>query len=699
MDPDILNRHSRPHPFPIFPQAPRTSRAYSFDAEENEYGYTSPSDPPGNSVEVGMTSEIKNLYRKSCREPWQEWTSEEIGVDSKSSHSSAKFALIVRREKRHGDTDESTLALHSITVQSPLIKKLLGPVFEGYKGINTNLKKLEFRAPFREFFYRWKDFVKADPSNNEELDDECSHFKLLADILSAEIQPHIEQTKDLLKNDVISFDYLWALFEPDAEVYAKADGRDRLFILNSGSYQKLQNGSVAYVLSVSYVDTDGDGFGYGNTDLIIWPFENVKPVLELEALPSHLLPDIADLRNQLAERGRVFESLKGVHHRSYSGAYTIANVAPGAPTQRHVTDERIVIDGRSFSKYLSTPVVPLGPLEEPKMTRQLNGDPAVDDIDLVYPPPPSVPMPIPPQMARISGRRRRQAPVNYHEPRRGPPNEKLSEEHYPLCTHLVKGFCLKSKKWGYFDVDLVKDVAWSSAAFDQLVLPHDYKRIIRAFVDAQISGLDDFDDVIKGKGRGIIMLLSGDPGTGKTLTAESVAETMQKPLYGMSAGELGDDAHEVEENFDRVLDLSTKWGAVLLLDECDVFLEHRSASDIKRNKLVSIFLRLLEYYQGVMFLTTNRVSTFDPAFESRIHLTIHYPKLDLSSRFHIWKTFVTLGSDNSGLSEADLEELAREELNGRQIKNVVKTARLLAANEGTGLAMSHVNTVLRIKRG
>jgi hypothetical protein len=54
---------------------------------------------------------------------------------------------------------------------------------------------------------------------------------------------------------------------------------------------------------------------------------------------------------------------------------------------------------------------------------------------------------------------------------------------------------------GYFDVDLVGEITWGSAAFDQLVLPHDYKQTIRAFVDAQMSGLDEFDDVIKGKGK------------------------------------------------------------------------------------------------------------------------------------------------------------------------------------------------------
>lgn len=101
------------------------------------------------------------------------------------------------------------------------------------------------------------------------------------------------------------------------------------------------------------------------------------------------------------------------------------------------------------------------------------------------------------------------------------------------------------------------------------------------------------------------MLLSGEPGVGKTLTAESgrlyitvltlatfsslmtVAEEMKKPLYTMSAGELGNSANQVEEQLHKVLELSTKWGAILLIDECDVFLEQRTTSDLERNKLVS----------------------------------------------------------------------------------------------------------------
>ncbi|KAF5569175.1 TOB3 (member of AAA-ATPase family) [Fusarium phyllophilum] len=617
-----------------------------------------------NTAEVGMAAETKDIYRKSSWDPWQEWTDEEIGVDGRSSQASAKYALIVRREKEHGEIDESVLSLHSITVQSPLLKKILGPVFKGYKGINTNLKKLEFHAPFREFFYRWDEFTQADPRNDsDETSEECSHFKLLADIIHAEIKPRIEQATDLLNNGVISFDYVWTLFEPDVEVYTKIEGRDRLFKLVSGNYSKTPDGTVAYVLTVRFIDTGGDTFGYTEINLTILPFENVIAILELDVIPARLCPDFDQVRERLVQRGRLFESLQGINHKTYSGMYSLSNTASGIPKQRHVTNERIIIDCRTFLWFNRGTSGPLQPLESSKSFvfrgNELHHDKSVDSLA-------HVPLPTKPYATTVLSN--------------GSQNSRL------------------------FDIELVKDVVWNSTAFDQLVLPHDYKRIIQAFVGAQMSGLDNFDDVIKGKGRGIIMLLSGEPGTGKTLTAESgnyhdALKVGYRPLYNMSAAELGDVAQEVEQKLDCALELSTRWGAVLLLDECDVFLERRTTSDIKRNKLVSIFLRLLEYFEGVMFLTTNRVSAFDPAFESRIHLTIHYPNLDYTSRLHIWKTFVGICNDGNSISEDELDKLAAVELNGRQIKNVVKTARLLATHEKTQLAMGHISTVLMIKKG
>ena len=100
-----------------------------------------------------------------------------------------------------------------------------------------------------------------------------------------------------------------------------------------------------------------------------------------------------------------------------------------------------------------------------------------------------------------------------------------------------------------------------------------------------------------------------------------------------------------------------------------------------------------------MFLTSNRINDFDTAFESRIHLTIHYPPLDIPSKLHVWKTFVRMGDLESRLSDQDLETLAKIEVNGRQIRNIIKTARLLSKQEKAPLAMEHVEMVLKVKQG
>ncbi|KAI8945343.1 P-loop containing nucleoside triphosphate hydrolase protein [Xylaria longipes] len=633
-------------------------------------------------IEVGMTAEAKDLYREDYRSPWQEWSPDDIGIDSKSTPDSEKFALIVRRTKVQSDTGEPVLKMHSISVQSPLIKKRLGPVFAGYQGINTNLKKLEFNAPFHEFFYRWEEF--KDQATKEHDSDEEKHYKLLFDIISSEVKPHIEQAEDLLNNKVITFDYVWALFEPGTEIHCKVQDEDRLYLLNGGRYTALPNGSKIYAISCRYIDTDGEFFGYRTTSLSIGAFENVTPISELNVLPSHLRPGISETRVRLEQRGRKFERLQGTHYMAYSGAYNLRTPTFDATNRQILEEGRVMIDCATFMRYTGETPEQLGPLEGPATTPDYSdimlSDAPFDDLDDdTFDKIPAV------QLARYLARQTRRK-YAARQPRSAD-NTCLSENHYALCSPIVKGFCLKAKDW---------DIIWNGDVFKHLVLPEDYKRIVWAFVDSQLSRSDDFDDVVRGKGRGIIMLLSGEPGTGKTLTSESVAETMKKPLYSMSAGELGDAAGDVETNLRRVLELSAKWNAVLLIDECDIFLEQRTTSDLHRNKIVSVFLRLLEYYEGVMFLTTNRVASFDPAFESRIHLTINYPELNFDSRLHIWKTFITPGP-SSAVQQAELERLSRIKLNGRQIKNVVKTARLLASREQKALALEHLEVVLRVK--
>ncbi len=172
---------------------------------------------------------------------------------------------------------------------------------------------------------------------------------------------------------------------------------------------------------------------------------------------------------------------------------------------------------------------------------------------------------------------------------------------------------------------------------------------------------------------------------------------MRVPLYMMGACDLGISSGEVEQSLSTILEMVAKWNAVLLLDECDVFLEARNANDLERNKLVSIFLRTLEYYEGILFLTTNRVDGVDPALHSRIHVSIEYCPLDAKSRRHVWVNFLSRGIDHE-LTDAHLEELAEIDLNGRQIKNVLKTSQLLACRKKTPLRFEHLKTVLNIEK-
>lgn len=173
---------------------------------------------------------------------------------------------------------------------------------------------------------------------------------------------------------------------------------------------------------------------------------------------------------------------------------------------------------------------------------------------------------------------------------------------------------------------------------------------------------------------------------------------MRAPLFMMSACDLGINPNQVESKLTNILEIIAKWNAVLLLEECNVFLEARSAHDLERNKPVSILLRVLEYYEGLLFLTTNRVDNIDAAFQSRIHIRMAYPDLTTDSRRHIWENFLKGLDVLDGFEKKDLDELATVELNGRQIKNVLKSAALLAARKKDTLGRKYVDTMLAVER-
>jgi AAA+ superfamily predicted ATPase len=95
-----------------------------------------------------------------------------------------------------------------------------------------------------------------------------------------------------------------------------------------------------------------------------------------------------------------------------------------------------------------------------------------------------------------------------------------------------------------------------------------------------------------------------------------------------------------------------------------------------------------------MILTTNRVKSMDLAFDSRADIRLHYTTLDTAARRKVWANFVAKLPGGSSIDEQDLNTLAEREMNGRQIKNAIKLAYLLASGEGTITGFGHVQTVL-----
>ena len=229
-----------------------------------------------------------------------------------------------------------------------------------------------------------------------------------------------------------------------------------------------------------------------------------------------------------------------------------------------------------------------------------------------------------------------------------------------------------------------------------MVIPDDYKKAVKALVENHAVGsrnpIGHHFDLVRGKGKGLVILLHGVPGVGKTSTAESVAAYTGRPLFPITCGDIGQTARHVENNLERIFFLARRWGCVLLLDEADVYMEkrERSGNKLERNAIVSVFLRMLEYYSGILILTTNRIGSFDEAFISRIHMSLYFPDLDQESTLKIWKMNIARlrrSGRNIYVNEEEIGAFARDHWrqghdghrwNGRQIRNAFQTAVALA---------------------
>ena len=282
----------------------------------------------------------------------------------------------------------------------------------------------------------------------------------------------------------------------------------------------------------------------------------------------------------------------------------------------------------------------------------------------------------------------------------------------------IPGYLLNRKCWARLLTNNVqlKSEGISTTALSNLCLPDDgdainTKSLIYALVhnhgknEAKKSpdSPDLLQDFVEGKGQGLVILLHGTSGVGKTLTAESVALATGKPLLKVSVADIGVDVTRVEQRLNTMFQLASAWEAVLLFDEADILLEARAIEDnLVRNSMVSVFLKILEYYEGILFLTTNRIKTFDIAVQSRVSLAVHYVDMSEKQQKRVFNVFLDMIDERQIKNKPKIVDWVKEDFsekfNGREIRNMLSSAMALARADGRSLELRDIKVMRDTKK-
>ncbi|KAL3479828.1 P-loop containing nucleoside triphosphate hydrolase protein [Aspergillus californicus] len=561
-------------------------------------------------------------------------------------------ALFVRRiidyKGRHDDT--------TIEIRSPVLVQILRELNPGTESLVQESPPSASPVLFYHSRFGLQAAFEAEKAK-EKPDETCvNDLSVVLEYIKQDHGGSIASMDSLLSKQAITWDLFWALFVPTSLVYHyhQLTQQDQILRFRQAEQKRRRSGIRYWQIKCDIIVFDGSKLGFAKLEHFeIDEFPGARKIYDLSIYPLDFVKNKSAIYKHAVDRGKRYCEIRDKAYVECEG-----------PAMREILNKdldpkqftfssfgRAMVDARAFKTF------------EPNVTfckevyKQLESD--------------------------IPG----------------------NDDEFAICSPIVLGFSFGAKRWGGLGMDYCRSIKWGHDAFNSLVLEPNKKKLIHALVTQHTARRDHFDDVVAGKGKGLIGLLSGGPGCGKTLTAEAISEETQRPLYSVSAGELGTNPAEVDTRLTLILELSQRWNAVLLLDEADVFLQARNTTDIVRNALVSIFLRQLEYYRGIMILTTNRIDIFDPAFESRIHFSFSYPDLDFVSRKSIWKTFLTRHAKETGeqgrgvafcFDDAQLDELATPALNGRQVKNLVSCARSLALDDGEALDMKHLQSALTV---
>jgi hypothetical protein len=240
------------------------------------------------------------------------------------------------------------------------------------------------------------------------------------------------------------------------------------------------------------------------------------------------------------------------------------------------------------------------------------------------------------------------------------------------------------------------------ATWDDLVLPGEEVNMLHQLaeqVGQRSKVYEEWGFASKmNRGLGINALFAGESGTGKTMAAEVIANSLRLNLYRIDlSAVVSKYIGETEKNMRRLFDAAEDGGAILFFDEADALFGKRSevkdSHDRYANIEINYLLQRMEAYRGLAILATNMKSALDTAFTRRLRFIVNFPFPGPAERKLIWqKVFPTSTPVDEGL---DYDRLARFNLTGGSIHNIALNAAFLAAQAGTAVTMQSILNAAR----
>ena len=146
----------------------------------------------------------------------------------------------------------------------------------------------------------------------------------------------------------------------------------------------------------------------------------------------------------------------------------------------------------------------------------------------------------------------------------------------------------------------------------------------------------------------------------------------------------------------KILQRASRWDAIMLLDEADVYV-HERGNDLIQNAIVGVFLRVLEYHSSVLFLTSNRPDLVDDAIASRCVARINYKYPSKENQVKIWKVLAKVSSIKISKKEYVAFAEKHPHISGRDVKNLLKLASLISSVKKQPITFKLLEYVLKFK--